>query len=188
MRRILILVLLSLSLSPVMAKEVAGVDLPERFVREADQAALQLNGAGIREKFFFDIYLIALYRPQPQQQVAPLLQEEALTRIDMTILYSEIGQEKFARGWEEGFAANLSQQELDAVRERLDQFKGLFGSLHAGDHIEIDYIPEQGTRVRIKGQDQDVIPGWDFFQALLKVWLGDAPVSSSLKSGLLGLD
>ncbi|MET0029335.1 MAG: chalcone isomerase family protein [Candidatus Thiodiazotropha sp.] len=186
MRSLLMLVLFWLSIVQVTAKEVAGIEVPERVVREVDQAVLQLNGTGIREKFFFDIYLIALYLQQPQQQVDMLLLNEAPVHIDMTILYSEIGQEKFASGWEEGFTANLSDQQLSEVRERLDQFKGLFGNQSSGDHIELDYIPGLGTRVRIKGQERGVIPGWDFFQALLKVWLGDAPVSRSLKSGLLG--
>jgi hypothetical protein len=186
MRRLLVVMLLWLPLVQGVAKEIEGVDLPERFVRDVDQAALQLNGAGVREKFFFDIYVIALYLPQPQSQAESVLNTEAPVHIDMTILYSEIGEEKFANGWEEGFTANLSEQDLGTVRERLDRFKGLFGTLHKGDHIELDYVPGTGTEVRIKGQDQGVIPGWDFFQSLLKVWIGDAPVGRSLKSELLG--
>ncbi|MET0066797.1 MAG: chalcone isomerase family protein [Candidatus Thiodiazotropha sp.] len=182
----LMMLLLCLPAIHVSAQQLAGIELSERYMREADQRALQLNGAGIREKFFFDIYLIALYVEQPQQRVETLLQNPAPVHIDMFILYSEISQEKFADGWEEGFVANLTQKELRAVRDRLDRFKAMFGTLHAGDRIGLDFIPAQGTRVRIQDQDQGLIPGWDFFQALLKVWLGDEPVSDSLKSELLG--
>ena len=31
-----------------------------------------------------------------------------------------------------------------------------------------------------------VIPGEEFFTAVLRVWIGDKPVDSSLKKGMLG--
>ncbi|NOX76798.1 MAG: chalcone isomerase, partial [Gammaproteobacteria bacterium] len=44
------------------ALEVAKVNIPEQ-IKLAD-TTLTLNGAGIRSKFFFDIYVGALYLPQ----------------------------------------------------------------------------------------------------------------------------
>jgi hypothetical protein len=40
--------------------------------------------------------------------------------------------------------------------------------------------------VRINAELQGTVPGNDFFRALLKIWLGDRPVSKSLKQGMLG--
>ena len=40
--------------------------------------------------------------------------------------------------------------------------------------------------VRINDEWRGAIPGNDFYRALLKIWLGNRPVSDSLKQGMLG--
>jgi hypothetical protein len=52
--------------------------------------------------------------------------------------------------------------------------------------ILLDYLPGAGTRVTIKGQVKGVIPGQDFNDALLEVWLGARPASGGLKRAMLG--
>ncbi|MES9980409.1 MAG: chalcone isomerase family protein, partial [Candidatus Thiodiazotropha sp. 6PLUC5] len=47
-------------------------------------------------------------------------------------------------------------------------------------------FPGRGTRVRIKGDEKATIPGDDFFQGLLKIWIGSDPVTKSLKRDMLG--
>ncbi|MEW8505543.1 MAG: chalcone isomerase family protein [Candidatus Thiodiazotropha sp.] len=168
------------------AREIAGVTIAEQVVREVDNAELVLNGAGIRKKLFFKIYLASLYLPQTTSEIATVIDVESPARVQMHILYSEIEREKFVEGWNDGFSANLSTEELAAVRERLDQFNAMFTTLKAGDLVSLDYIPGEGTRVVIKEVEKGVIPGGDFYQALLMVWLGDSPISQSLKRELLG--
>jgi hypothetical protein len=170
------------------AREVAGISLPEQIMRDADSVELILNGAGIRKKFFFSIYLASLYLQQPTSDIAEVLDVNRPARIEMRIIYSKIEKEKFVEGWEEGFSANLSAGELEAVHERLNQFNAMFETLVEGDLIDLDYIPGEGVRVTIKGVEKGVVPGGDFYQALLKVWLGDSPISKTLKKELLGQD
>ena len=53
--------------------------------------------------------------------------------------------------------------------------------------IDLDWLPGAGTQVTIAGQPRGKpIAGEDFYRALLKIWLGDNPVSSDLKKSLLG--
>lgn len=170
------------------AREIVDITLPEQVVRDTDNVELILNGAGIRKKFFFSIYLASLYLQQPTSDVAEVMDVDRPARVEMRILYSKIEREKFVEGWEEGFSANLSSEELQAVRERLDQFNAMFETLEEGDLISLDYVPGEGTHVTIKGVEKGVVPGGDFYQALLKVWLGDSPISTSLKRELLGKD
>jgi hypothetical protein len=51
--------------------------------------------------------------------------------------------------------------------------------------IRLDYLPASGTRLTInneqKGSD---IAGEDFYQALLRIWLGNAPVQADIKEKL----
>ncbi|MEW8627681.1 MAG: chalcone isomerase family protein [Candidatus Thiodiazotropha sp.] len=187
MKRLLLLCWLLSLFSYAAAKDVAGVRLDETIQRGEDGVTLTLNGAGVREKFFFDIYVAALYLQQKSNQQSVILQNEAAARVEMRMLYSKVEQEKFVEGWNEGFRANLDEQRFKQLEDRLNQFNGWFETLHEGEVIELDYFPDKGTRVKIKGVEKGVIPGADFFQALLSVWLGDKPVTKSLKKGLLGM-
>lgn len=185
-RKIALAALFMIGTMIVQGREIAGVTVPEQIVREADNTTLVLNGAGIRKKFFFDVYLATLYLPQHSRDLTEVTHVDRPARIEMRILYSEIKKEKFVEGWNDGFGANLSQDELQAVGERLERFNNMFQTLRKGDLISLDYVPGEGTAVTIKGEEKGVIPGADFYQALLMVWLGDSPISATLKEELLG--
>jgi hypothetical protein len=187
MKRLFLFCWLLLLTPYVGAKSIAGLSLDESLQRAEDGVTLELNGAGVREKLFFDIYVAALYLQQKSNQPSVILNNEKAARVEMRMLYSEVTQEKFIQGWNEGFNANLSKDQLGRLADRLSQFNGWFETLYEGDVVELDYFPGKGTRVIIKGVEKGVIPGADFFQALLSVWLGDKPVTKSLKRGLLGL-
>ncbi|MES9968953.1 MAG: chalcone isomerase family protein [Candidatus Thiodiazotropha sp.] len=186
MRKIVVASLLALSMMASQAREIAGITLPEQIVREADNAALVLNGAGIRKKFFVKVYLASLYLGQATSDIAEVLNVDGPARVQMQIIHSEIEKEKLVAAWNDGFSANLDAEKLQAVRDRLDQFNAMFQTMREGDLIDLDYIPGKGTHVTINGMEKGVIPGVDFYQALLLVWLGDSPISKSLKKELLG--
>ena len=187
MKKILLLLCMMLFAGGVPALEVAGVELPDRIELQAGGTPLVLNGAGIRKKFFFKVYVAALYLPQRQSDAKKILDMDVPRGVQMDILYSKVDREKFVEGWNEGFAANLSEAQMKSLRARLDRFNAMFETLVEGDRILLDYLPGEGTRVTIKGQVKGVIEGQDFNRALLAVWLGDAPVTRHLKTALLGL-
>ena len=58
--------------------------------------------------------------------------------------------------------------------------------MRKGDEIRIDYLPDRGIQVRINGEWRGTVEGNDFFRALLSIWLGEKPVTKSLRSGMLG--
>jgi len=61
------------------------------------------------------------------------------------------------------------------------------GEARKGDAIHFEFVPGTGTRVLVNGQPRGaVIPGDDFYTAVLRIWLGDKPVDKDLKVGLLG--
>jgi hypothetical protein len=188
MQKIVIGCLLLLSVMTIQAMEIAGISLPEQIAREADGAKLVLNGAGIRKKLFFNIYLASLYLQHSTSDIAEVIDVDRPAQVQMRILYSKIEKEKFVSGWNDGFSANLNPEQLQAVRDRLEQFNAMFQTLQEGDLISLDYLPGKGTVVTIKGVEKGVVPGGDFYQALLKVWLGESPISKSLKRQLLGSD
>lgn len=168
------------------ARTVAGVNLDDSITVAGSQQPLLLNGAGIRSKFIFEIYVGALYLEQKQSDVSKILAANGSNRVSMHFLYKEVEKEKLTDAWTEGFRKNNDDKTFAALEERLKKFNTMFETARKGDLIILEYNPASGTRVNIKGQDRGTISGADFNRALLKVWLGDYPADSGLKSGMLG--
>lgn len=166
-------------------KELAGVTLPGMVTLANLDEPLRLNGAGIRSKFFFKIYVAALYLPEPNAYAERILQELPPSRLLMHFVYDDVSKEKLDEAWEAGFRANLSEAALRPLRERLQRFKDLFFTLHEGDEVWLDHIPGKGIRVTINGEPRGQIEGSDFSRALMSIWLGPNPVTESLKKALL---
>ncbi len=188
MRRLLSCTLLLLALSlPVAAREVAGVALPETLSLHNDATPLALNGAGVRRKFFFKIYVGALYLPRRATTAEAVFAQTGPKRVRMVFLYDTVSREKLAEGWNDGFAANQDSAALTRLRARLDRFNALFPDLRRGDVVDLDYLPaRETTEVWINNVLAGSIDGADFNRALLAVWLGAEPADETLRAALLG--
>jgi hypothetical protein len=184
----MLLTVLILASTPAAAYRIADVDIPDSVQLANNDTKLVLNGAGLREKFFMDIYIGALYLPVKTPDADAILGAAGPTSILMHFLYKEVSKNKITDGWNDGLEANTSPAEMDALRPDLEKFNGLFLTVHKGDVIRIDYQPGTGTEVRINGEWRGTVEGETFFRALLKVWLGSSPVSKALKAGMLGAD
>lgn len=186
MGRIVMMVLLVLCCSfPVAAREVAGVALEEQLTTD-NGTVLSLNGAGIRTKFFFKIYVAALYLEKRGDTAEAVIGEEAAKRMVMHFLYDEVGQEDLIEAWNDGFNGNGTSEQLAALAGEIAKFNTLFSAVKAGDQIVLDYHPGTGTAVLIRGEHKGTIPGKPFNDLLLSIWLGKEPVTEDLRAALLG--
>ena len=109
--RITVLLLTLLVSVSAYGREIAGVDVPET-VSQADGTVLQLNGAGIRTKVFFKIYIAELYLADKQSEVPAILDDDRGRRIVMHFLYEEVGKEDLVEAWNHGFQGNGSAEQL----------------------------------------------------------------------------
>jgi len=182
--RFFILCCLFLCSLPANAKDIAGVMVQET-VQLADGTLLHLNGAGIRSKFFFDIYIAELYMEHPSNVAKDVIETSGRKRMIMHFLYDEVGKDKLVEGWNEGFADNTKTDERIKLQDRINQFNDMFVDVKKNDIIVLDFIPGKGTVVTIAKQEKGVVPGKDFNDALLRIWLGDEPVNKGLKEELL---
>lgn len=188
MRSLLVVLFLitQIVLVPAHAREVAGVNVPEQVTIANGTSPLQLNGAGVREKFFIDIYVGGLYLPKKTGNVSQIIDMPGAKRVVMHFLYKEVKKTKLTDGWTDGFRNNHTKAQFKVLKSRLDQFNALFHTIKRGEFICLDYIPAKGTQVWINETLAGTVPGQDFYQALLKVWLGDKPADSKLKAAMLG--
>ena len=169
------------------AAELAGVKLTDSV--HVGSRDLQLNGAGVRSRFFFDLYIAALYLPGKSASFAAVLADGGAKRIALHVVAGESEAERFLHGFRNGIEKNQGEQELAALRERMNAFDQLFGAVKTfkkGDVIAFDWLPGSGTHISLNGAELGRIAGEDFYRALLSIWIGEKPVSGDLKKGLLG--
>ena len=185
----IIILLLTLS-SPYSshAREIAGIDITESISFSDQSTKLKLNGAGIRSKFIFDIYIGSLYLVKEALTAKDVYNTLGEKRISMHFLYGEVSKEKLIDGWNSGFEKNLTEAELTKFKSQIKQFNQLFVTVRKGDVINIDFIPTTGTKITINHKIKGLVEGDDFFIALLKIWLGDEPADDDLKEAMLGKD
>ena len=185
--KLLIALVLAFCFTPVQAAEVAGVKIDDS-ARVAG-ADLKLNGAGLRSKAIFKVYAIGLYLHDKQATPAAVLSANGPKRVHLHMLRN-VDAEDFSEALAEGVKDNHSEAEVKALAPRLAVLIALMNEIKeakTGLGIDLDWIPAAGTQVTIGGQVRGrPIAGEDFYQALLRIWLGERPVSGDLKKSLLG--
>jgi len=189
MKRAVFAGMLLFALCRVQAAEVAGVKLDETLRLQPAGPALVLNGAGIRTRLIFKVYVAGLYLTRKTSQAGGVISLSGPKRVAMTLL-RDLSAQQLGDALVEGVRNNASAAEQAAIKDRLDQLLAIMvgrGEAKEGDRISLDYLPASGTRVVINGKTfGKPIAGEDFYRALLRVWLGDNPVDEDLKRGLLG--
>ena len=186
MKRLIAALLLCLPLQ-AMALELEGVKLDDRV--QVGNAPLVLNGAGVRSILFFRMYVGALYLGEKKTSTGAVLADAGAKRIALHVVAGESEAGRFLHGFRNGIEKNQGEQELAALRERMNAFDQLFGAVKTfkkGDVIAFDWLPDSGTRVSLNGAELGRVAGEDFYRALLSIWIGEKPVSGDLKKGLLG--
>jgi len=181
----LLLFLIMLLSTSVYGRELAGVDVPET-INKADATVLQLNGAGIRSKFFFKIYIAGLYLTEKERDASAIFAQDRDRRLVMHFLYDEVGKKDLVEAWNEGFKGNGSPEQLTELSSDIATFNSLFDTVKKGDQIILDYTVGKGTDVIIRGEKRGTIEGKPFNDLLLSIWLGEAPVGKGLRDDLLG--
>ena len=171
----------SLFTSPAHAGELAGVTMPDN-VTVAGKP-LVLNGMGLREKFFIDVYVGGLYLPEKTTDARKAIDADVPKRIEMSFIYSEVDKGKITGAFDDGFAAVGATESQSSGLARLN---GMMETVKSGEKIVLDYEPGVGTHVFVKGAEKGTIAGVDFMKALWGVYLGPSPPTGALKKGMLG--
>jgi len=169
------------------AADVSGVKFAEK--AEVQGKQLALNGAGVRRKFIFKVYAMALYLPAKTDSASAAIDAAGPKRIEIGML-RDVGAKTFSDALREGIDDNNDGAQVKAIEPQLEQLEAVMqkvGTAKEGMRIRLDWVPATGTRVSIDGAPADApIPGEDFYRALLRIWLGPDPVQRDLKRALLG--
>jgi hypothetical protein len=170
------------------ALEVSGVKF-EDTVRVGNKE-LKLNGAGMRVKAaFFKLYVAGLYLPEKKSLPAEVLALGGPKRITI-VMQREISSEDFGDAFMKGVNENSDKAEKSKFVNQTVAAGEMFATIPSfkkGDTFHLDWVPGVGTQMMLNGKQFGAnLPDVAFYNAVLKIWIGEKPVDSSLKPQLLG--
>jgi len=171
------------------ATEIEGIKLAKRVQAGAAGPELVLNGAGVRVRLIFKVYVAALYLPAKTDDGEAILRAGLPNRFVLHIL-RDLSAEQINSSIGDALRETLTPEERQPLDARMARFGAIFDTLREireGTRITLDYLPPLGTIVSVNADEKDRIAGADFNQALLRVWLGDRPRDPELRKALLGI-
>ena len=188
-RQILLAAGLALALGGASAQSsnVSGVKFDESL--DLRGTKLQLNGAGVRYKAVFKVYAAGLYLTKKAGTTDEVLAAPGAKRMSITMLREidsgELGK-LFARGMEDNMDRAAFSKLIPGVM-RMSQLFSECKKLAAGDTFTVDWVPGTGTVIGVKcSQNNEPFKEPEFYNALLRIWLGPNPADARLKDALLG--
>ncbi|WP_417345245.1 chalcone isomerase family protein [Ferrimonas sp.] len=163
---------------------MADVELADNLT--LDGVEMPYRGAGIRSKFFMDLYVSSLYN-QESLPATELMEGHTAATIQLDIISSMITSEKMTASMEDGFAQSAGKH-LPQLKEQISQFTQAFSApVSEGDTFQIVSIPGQPVELLKNGTKLVAVEGELFRSVLLGIWLGDTPLDDDLKEEMLGL-
>jgi len=174
-----------MAMSSMAQTEVAGVNLPDTL--EVGETQLALNGAGVREKFWMDMYAGGLYTDVKMTKASKVMNEDALMAIELHIVSGLISSQKMSFAVEQGFQ-NSTKGNTKPIRSKIDKFISFFSDeILVGDVFDITYLPSKGVVVFKNNEELGTIEGLDYKKALFGIWFCDKPADEDLMNGMLSL-
>jgi hypothetical protein len=145
---------------------------------------LHLKGAALlKYMIFIDAYAGALYLPAAQPAVEAL--DPVPKRLELSYFHA-IDGEDFAEATRVKIRDNVSADEAQQLKPRIDQLAAMYRDVQPGDRYALTYVPGDGTRLSLNGNDLGAIPGDDFARAVFSIWLGTNPIDEKFRDRLLG--
>ena len=167
--------------------EVGGIKIDDEQVVQGSK--LQLNGAGVRYKAIFKVYAAGLYLGKKVATPEELFAAPGPKRMSITLL-REIDSNELGKAFTKGFEENSPKAEMSKLIPGLIKMGQIFSDqkkMMAGENFTIDWIPGTGTIITVKGKQQgEPFKEVEFYNALMRIWLGPNPADFKLKDALLG--
>lgn len=169
-----------------VAAEVAGIKFAET-IKVAGKE-LQLNGLGTRTKLFVKVYAAGLYLENKVATVEEVMKQEGPRRVQL-VMMREVSSDSFGSSFMDGINNNSDSAQKTKIVLQISKFGEMFALLEGlkkGDVLDLDWVPGQGTTCFLNGKRiGEIVPDVNFHNAVMRIWLGNKPADSTLKTKLL---
>ena len=168
--------------------EISGVKVEDSAMVAGTK--LQLNGAGVRYKGPFKVYVGDLYTTKKVSSLEELAAAPGPKRLTMTFL-REIEAGPFGKLLTRGVEDNVPKADLSKMLPGLLRMGDIFSVnkiLLPGETVIIDWIPGTGMVITAKGKVQgEPFKEPEFYKGIMAIWLGPVPADFKLKDTMLGI-
>lgn len=192
MRTLLPFLLTSLLIlsGPVQARTLLDMEFPEVIAATDSSPELHLLGASVRRIYgMVETYVGLLYVADKDLQASSLPEADVARRMVFHVTSSRVSTRRFANAMEEGLVVNVSEAEMQQLAGRIQDLLRMFDHKFTNGTVGyIEWVPsEQHSRIVLDGELRGTIPGKDMNDAILKIWIGERPVSERFKREVLGI-
>jgi TonB family protein len=150
-------------------------------------AASQLNGLAAHQELGSEQFIGALYLEATSDDRNIILAADGSKRMELRITSDNgIAARRFTRMWIEGMAINNTSAVLTDQADNMVRFSNAFkGKLQKNDTVTLSMEPGEGVDITLNGVVLDTINDHEFFNLLLRTWIGNVPLSSTFRANLL---
>ncbi|MCX2763294.1 chalcone isomerase family protein [Aquimarina muelleri] len=184
MKKISILLIVLITMLSAQAQtKVGDAILPNTIKFNGEN--LTINGAGLREKLFFDIYAGALYLKQKSNKASVAGLDETMA-VRVHVLSGMMSRKKMEAALRNGFVKSTNNKTAP-LQDRIEKFIGFVSEeIESGQIFDMVYEKGKGNVLYKNGVEKGFVEGLDFKKALFNIWLGNDPVDKGLKNEMLG--
>ncbi len=184
--RIAIMIIGLLAFTPAMSQTKISRNVMPNVMKVGNEY-LKMNGGGIREKMFIDLYVGVLYLQEKTTDASSIINADKPMAVKIKIISGMVDNDNFQEALEEGFEKSTNNN-VAPLQKRLDQMmdEGFKEDIQTNDVYDLVYPPSVGCTLYRNNQKLTTVKGLDFKKALFGVWLGEEPADSGLKKKMLG--
>ncbi len=152
-------------------RTVNGVSLP--LTIDVGGRTLHLNGAALRKKAIFKVYVAALYVATRSNSADAILADDAPRRMEMHFLRG-VDKKKICDAWADGLKDNSPDASAE-VQAQFTELCSMMDDIKDDQAFVFTYVPGEGTTVSVAGVEKGKIGDKAFSDAMLKTWIGPKP-------------
>lgn len=168
--------------------ELLGVSLPNQMILENTKEKVILNGYAVFNRWGKQVYVGALYTNVIEKRAEMLLLNDNPMAMVFFFVEDDITHQMLMESFTESIMINnddLENKRVD-MKRLLELKENLIDNLNAGDVLAFQYSPQYGVTMLVNGKIRHHWPyAKNFFNMLLRMWIGQYPVSRNFKRAIL---
>lgn len=170
-------------------EELDGVKI-EKNIKVKDgnsKTKLVLNGYGVRDKMWINLYVQSLYLPSKETDGKLILNSTETIGTRLHVTSSLVSKKKLIEAIEDGVKKTYNGDYND-VKDDVELFMSFFqGEITQNGFLDFIYTAsDETTSVYVNEELIGQIKGLRFRRVLFGVWLEESPIDKTLKRRLLG--
>lgn len=162
-----------------------GIQLEKKQIE--NNIPLNLKGFGVRNKWFFDLYVAALYVDESlmDADANTLINSTKPSMFELHIISDKITSDKMINAVKQGFKATQYISDVDIFKEQEALLNLLKDKIVKGDIFQFSWVPTEGLTIFKNQKKLKSIKSPAFKKRLFAIWLGKDPADKNLKKDLL---